>query len=166
MELILIAAVARNGIIGTQQQLPWHLPEDMRHFRTLTQGHPVVMGRKTWESLPPAFRPLPGRYNLVLTRQIPTDPTAFAGAQTAASLPIALEHLSAESQVFVIGGAEIYQQAIPFATRLEITEVDMAPAGDAKFPDIDPRHWVLDKRQAGCSANGLHFAFCSYRRIS
>ena len=119
-ELVLIAAVAKNRVIGINNQLPWHLPEDLKHFRELTRGCAVIMGRKTWESLPEAFRPLPGRRNIVLTRQkgLTTD-SRFQGAELAASLPDALALMGENSAtIFVIGGADLYQQAIEWADRL------------------------------------------------
>lgn len=165
VELVLIAAVAKNRVIGVNNQLPWHLPEDLKHFRELTRGCAVIMGRKTWESLPAAFRPLPGRRNIVLTRQgnLAVTPL-FQGAELAASLPAALSLLGenqANSPVtaFVIGGADIYRQAMPFAHRLEITEVDLAPEGDAWFPEIDPLRWIENTR-----ISGPGFDFVSYRR--
>lgn len=172
MALILIAAVARNRVIGLNNQLPWHLPEDLKHFRALTRGHAVVMGRKTWESLPAAFRPLPGRRNMVLTRQtaLSADP-AFAGAELCASLDQACERLAATSggqvgglAVYVIGGVDIYRQSLALADRLEITEVDLLPAGDAWFPEIDPLVWEETAREPGVSAEGCQFAFVSYQR--
>ncbi|MEY4591865.1 MAG: hypothetical protein RIR18_760 [Pseudomonadota bacterium] len=165
VELVLIAAVAKNRVIGVNNQLPWHLPEDLKHFRELTRGCPVIMGRKTWESLPAAFRPLPGRRNIVLTRQehLATNPL-FQGAELVTSLPAALSLLG-ENQTnepvtaFVMGGADIYRQAMPLAHRLEITEVDLEPEGDAWFPEIDPVHWIENTRTSGPG-----FDFVSYRR--
>lgn len=166
-ELVLIAAVAKNRVIGINNQLPWHLPEDLKHFRELTRGCAVIMGRKTWESLPEAFRPLPGRRNIVLTRQqgLVAD-SRFLGAELATSLPDALALIGENSAtVFVIGGADLYQQAIEQADRLEITEVDMEPEGDAWFPAIDPTRWSESARVAGQSEKfGLRFDFVSYRR--
>ena len=163
-ELVLIAAMAKNRVIGINNQLPWHLPEDLKHFRELTRGCAVIMGRKTWESLPAAFRPLPGRRNIVLTRQniSPTD-ALFSGAELAPSLTDALNLLDANTATaFVIGGADIYQQAIEFADRLEMTEVALEPEGDAWFPVIDPAIWQEISRTAGQSEQ--NFDFVSYRR--
>src|SRR5690349_24961336 len=120
-ELALIAAVARNGVIGDRGGMPWHLPEDLQHLRRTTLGHPVVMGRRTWESLPARFRPLPGRRNVVLTRQ--ADYQA-EGAQVTTSIDDALS----DRDAWVIGGAEIYPLALPFAERCEV------PAADLKLP--------------------------------
>ena len=131
-EIIIIAAVAANRVIGRDNQLIWNIPEDMAHFKTLTQGHTVLMGRKTWESLPPRFRPLPGRRNIVITRQ----PDFVApGTELANSLEAGLELAASDALVFIIGGAEIYQQAMALANRLEITEVALTPEGDSWFPE-------------------------------
>lgn len=161
--LILIAAVARNGVIGNANALPWHLPEDLRHFKELTTGHAVIMGRKTWESLPERFRPLPGRRNLVVTRN-----PAFAapGAALAPSLEDALAKVGAGETVFVIGGAELYAHALPLADRLELTEIEAEFAGDAFFPRRDPAAWHETARSRRHSAAGLDFAFVSYQRVA
>lgn len=162
MSLILIAAVARNGAIGKDNQLLWHLPEDMKFFRETTRGATVMMGRKTWESLPERFRPLPGRRNIVITRQ---PDFVAAGAEIASSLDQALA-LAGDGRVFVIGGAEIYAQAMPRADEVIVTEVDVAPEADAFFPRIDAADWQLCQREEGVSANGLHYAFVTYRRVA
>jgi dihydrofolate reductase len=158
--LTLIAAVARNRVIGKDNGLPWHLPEDLRHFRELTRGQPVIMGRKTWESLPAAFRPLPDRENIVVSR----GRADFPGARRAASLDEALRLLAGAPTAFVIGGAQLYALALPRATRLELTEIDAEIAGDAWFPAFDPADWQETARLRRQSADGLPFAFVSYRR--
>lgn len=155
-EIVIIAAVARNRVIGRQNQLLWNIPEDMAHFKALTTGHTVVMGRKTWESLPPRFRPLPGRRNIVITRQTAcTDP----GAEIADSLENALKLASSAATVFIIGGEQIYTLAMAVADRLEITEVDLEPEGDAWFPEIDPVDWKIVARTEGAG-----FAFVTWCR--
>ena len=159
--IVIIAAVARNRVIGRDNQLIWNIPEDMAHFKALTQGHTVLMGRKTWESLPPRFRPLPGRRNIVVSRQADY---AAPGAELAASLPDALALAAADETVFVIGGAEIYRQAMAAASRLEITEVDLAPEGDSWFPEIAPAEWLETERKTPPGQAGTGFAFVSYRR--
>jgi len=161
-ELVLIAGVARNRAIGRDNQLLWHLPEDMAHFKALTLGHPVIMGRKTWDSLPAKFRPLPGRRNLVLTRQAGLQ---LDGAEVLGSLDEALTACAGSAQVFVIGGAQIYADALPQADRLELTEVqaDFADA-DSFFPAWDPQAFAEFSRQAGRGANGLGYDFVSYQR--
>ena len=143
-EVVIIAAVARNRVIGKDNRLLWNIPEDMAHFKTLTAGHTVVMGRKTWESLPPRFRPLPGRRNIVISRQADY---AAPGAELADSLENALKLASTAATVFVIGGEQIYTQAMAVADRLEITEVDLEPTGDAATPAPDPALWRLASTQ-------------------
>jgi len=169
-EIVIIAAVAQNRVIGRDNQLIWSIPEDMAHFKALTQGHTVLMGRKTWESLPPRFRPLPGRRNIVITRQ---RDFAAPGAELANSLAAGLALAASDAQVFIIGGAEIYQQAIALADRLEITEVELSPAGDSWFPEIaattettaGPRvNWKKTAKITPPSQTGTGFSFVSYRR--
>ena len=163
MTLSIVAAVARNGVIGREGGIPWHIPEDMARFRALTTGHPVVMGRKTWDSLPDRFRPLPGRRNVVVTR----NPVWTAdGAEPAASLDTALELLDDPETVFVIGGASLYDQALPLADDLELTEVDLEPEGDAFFPAWDREAFEEMSRDARVSEDGTPFAFVTYRRRS
>ena len=155
-EVVIIAAVARNRVIGKDNRLLWNIPEDMAHFKTLTAGHTVVMGRKTWESLPPRFRPLPGRRNIVISRQ---PGYAAPGAELADSLENALKLASTATLVFIIGGEQIYAQAMGIADRLEITEVDLEPEGDAWFPEIAAVDW-----EKAAKTEGAGFAFVTYRR--
>jgi dihydrofolate reductase len=157
----LIAAVGRNLAIGKDNQLLWSLPEDMKFFKETTQGATVIMGRKTWESLPPRFRPLPGRRNLVITRQ--RDYQA-PGAETFNDLLPALEVASSDAAVFVIGGAELYALALPYAQRLVLTEVDSAPEADAFFPAFSRDEWVETARVSPESSQGPAFAFVTYER--
>ncbi|HEX8988285.1 MAG TPA: dihydrofolate reductase [Rhodocyclaceae bacterium] len=158
--LTLIAAVARNGIIGKDNRLPWQLPEDMAHFKALTTGHAVIMGRKTWDSLPPKFRPLPQRTNIVVTR----DPAFRAAGATAVHSLEAAVAAAGTGEAFVIGGAEIYALALPLADTLEITEVDLDAEGDASFPAFGRREWRETARERHQSANGLGYAFVTYQR--
>ncbi|OZD73514.1 dihydrofolate reductase [Rhodococcus sp. 14-2470-1a] len=131
-----IWAQAHDGVIGDGTTIPWHIPEDMAHFREITRGHPVVMGRRTWDSLPERFRPLPGRRNIVVTR----DRSWHAdGADTAGSVEDALALVDGE--VWVIGGGEIYRAALPFTTRLEVTEIDLSVEGETRAPHI-PDGWA------------------------
>ncbi len=156
----LIFARAANGVIGKDNSMPWHLPEDLAHFKRLTQGCPVIMGRKTWDSLPPRFRPLPGRSNIVITRQ--SDWQA-EGAVRASSLQDAL-HLSGDvPEVWVIGGAEIYRQAEPIAVRAEVTEIAQDFAGDAYAPNLGTG-WTETAREQHLSAKGMAFSFASYQQ--
>ena len=160
--LIVIAAVAKNGVIGSDNALPWHLPEDLKHFKQLTTGHAVIMGRKTWESLPAKFRPLPNRLNIVVTRSAEYQ---AQGATVVHSLEEA-QKLGAggAAQQFVIGGAELYAHALPLAQRLELTELDADFAGDAHFPAVDRAQWREAKREACVGADGLRYAFVTYER--
>ena len=159
--LALIAACARGGVIGVENRLPWHLPEDMKFFRETTRGKPVIMGRKTWESLPAAFRPLPGRLNIVVSR----NPGFEApGASVVASLPEALAAAGDAEIAFVIGGAELYRQALPLADRLVLTEIDQPYEGDAFFPDFDRSLWHETAREPRIAESGLPFAFVTYER--
>jgi dihydrofolate reductase len=162
VRIALVAAVARGGVIGRGGALPWHLPEDLRRFRELTTGHAVVMGRKTWDSLPERFRPLPGRRNVVVTR----DPSwSAAGAERAGSLEEALRLLATEPCVFVIGGAEVFARALPLADELYLTELDLEVEGDTVFPSWDRGAFVETSREPGTSAGGVPFAFVAYRRV-
>jgi len=157
----LIAVVASNRAIGKGQQLLWQLPEDLRHFRATTRGKPVIMGRKTWESLPASFRPLPGRRNLVVSRN-----AAFhaPGATLASSLEDALRAAADAAEVFVIGGAELYRQALPLATRLYLTEVAASVDGDVFFPELAPEDWQEISREQGNNGPGPAFSFVVYQR--
>lgn len=159
----LIAAVARNGVIGDGNALAWDLPDDRRHFRAVTMGAPVIMGRRTWDSLPPRFRPLPGRRNLVLTRR---GPWQAAGAEVADSLDAALERLSGVDRVFVIGGADVYAQALALADELELTEIERDFDGDARFPDWPRAAFdeVRRERHHAPAPNDFDYSFVSYRR--
>lgn len=160
--LTVIAAVARNGVIGIDNALPWRLPEDLQHFKALTLGHAVIMGRKTWESLPPKFRPLPGRHNIVVTRDAHYRAD---GASVAHSLDEAvMVAASGDVTPFVIGGAELYRQALPLAGRLELTEIAADFAGDARFPEFDRAAWREVARESGHAAAGFDYAFVSYER--
>ncbi len=165
MKLALIAAVARNGVIGHDNQLLWHLPEDLAHFKRSTLGAPVLMGRKTWDSLPARFRPLPGRRNIVLTRQ--TDWQAD-GAEVAHDMSQALAQLKNEARVFVIGGAEIYAAALPQADELWLTEIERDFAGDTHFPAWERAQFIELSRQRLHSAapNDFGFSFVTYQRAS
>lgn len=158
--LILIAAVARNGVIGRDNGLPWRLKADLKHFRATTMGHPILMGRKTWESL---GRPLPGRRNLVLSRH-PDLPAP--GAEVFADLDSALQAAHDAERVFVIGGADLYRQTLGRADGLLITEVWADVDGDAHFPDVDWMHFEEVARTSGSadSDNDFDYDFVEYRR--
>jgi len=161
--LSLVAAVARDGVIGRDNTIPWHIPEDARRFRELTMGHPVVMGRRTWESLPDRFRPLPGRRNVVVTR----NATWHAdGADHAASLDDALRLTGGEPMVFVVGGAELYAEALPLADELLLTEIDGEVEGDTFFPSWDREAFAEVSREPHVSETGIGFSFVRYVRRS
>jgi dihydrofolate reductase len=139
MTVVLIAAVARNGVIGADGGIPWHLPEDFAHFKATTLGHTLVMGRATYDSI---GRPLPGRTTLVLTR----DPEWHAdGVLTASSLPEALA--MADGDVYVAGGATVYAQALPYADEQLLSEVDLEPDGDTYYPELDEDEWPEVSRE-------------------
>lgn len=160
-KVVLVAAMGRERELGAGNQLLWHLPEDMAHFKAMTAGKPVLMGRKTWESLPPRFRPLPGRRNLVLTRGAPIE-----GAETVRSIDEALSLCADAPELCVIGGAEIYALALPRADRVELTEVDQAyPTADCWFPDL-PAHFAryVGDWQQSAGSQGLRYRFGTWSR--
>ena len=161
MKLSLVAAVARGRVIGRGGTLPWHLPEDMARFRELTMGHPVVMGRRTWDSLPDRFRPLPGRRNVVVTRN---GRWADDGAERAGSLEDALELLEGTPQAFVIGGGELFAEALLVADELLLTEIDLEVEGDTFFPSWDRDAFEERSRASRVSSDGTPFAFVTYVR--
>ena len=129
MTIHLIAAIARNSVIGNQGGIPWHIPADLQHFKALTMGHTVIMGRHTYESI---GGPLPGRQNIVVT----TTKTQISGCQTARSLKEALQ-LAEQPEIFIMGGAMLYAEALPMADQLDLTLVEDAPTGDTFFPSVD-----------------------------
>lgn len=158
--LHLIFARAANGVIGRDNTLPWHLPEDMAHFKRTTLGSPVIMGRKTWDSLPPRFRPLPGRLNIVVTRNAQWRAD---GAVRAGSLQEAMVLCPPEADAWVIGGAQLYAAAEPLAQRAVITEIDQSFDGDAWAPTFGP-DWVETAREAHVATSGLGYAFVTLER--
>jgi dihydrofolate reductase len=163
--LTLIAAVARNGVIGRGDALPWHLPEDLQHFRRATLDCPVIMGRRTWESLPARYRPLPGRRNLVLTHQ---PGWQAAGAQAVPTLAAALDAVAGSERAFVIGGATLYAAALPHADELMLTEIDRDFEGEVRFPPFDRRRYTVIAREEHRAAapNDFGYAFVNYRRLT
>jgi dihydrofolate reductase len=165
MKLALIAAVARNRAIGRHNELLWHEPLDAKHFRSSTLGCPVVMGRKTWDSLPERFRPLPGRRNLVVTRQ---PGWQAAGAEAMPSLDDALAALAEAPRVFVMGGGELYAQALARADELVLTEIDAALEGDVFFPAWNPAQFAEVSREShpGSAPGRPSFDFVTYQRIA
>lgn len=160
----LVAAVARNGVIGNKGALPWGtLPEDMAHFRALTMGSTVVMGRRTWESLPNAHRPLHGRHNVVVSRSLPED--GAPGAAVVRSLQEVIAELPDVPVIYVIGGAQLYAEAAVFADELVLTEIDRNYEGDTLFPPW--KRWrfdVVDKQEQRATATTPRFSIVTYRR--
>ena len=161
MPLHLIYARARNNVIGVNGDLPWHLPEDLAHFKQTTMGQPVIMGRITWESIPEKFRPLPGRTNVVVSRQTEFE---AVGAQVVGSLQAAMDLFSPDQVVWLIGGAQLYAQAMPLAQQLVITEIDADYAGDACAPDIIAYEWQETARTRHVSAQGLAYSLVTLQR--
>lgn len=162
----MIVAMAKNRVIGVEGQLPWYLPEDLKFFKRMTQAKPLVMGRKTFASI---GKPLPNRLNIVVTRQ---ETFAPDGVRVCHDLPAALAladqqaTIEAAEEIMVMGGGEIYRQAMPYASRLYVTEVDIEVEGDAYFPLLDPSEWRETQRVAGQpSEQQPDYAFVTYERI-
>ena len=156
IEVVAVAAVARNGVIGAGGAIPWHLPGDLPRFKKITKGHVLIMGRKTYDSI---GRPLPGRSTIVITRN---RSWSADGVEAVGSMESALTRaaeIDPEGPIFIAGGGDIYRSALARTDRLEITEVDAEPAGDATFPEIDDDHWVETARD---DHDG--FAWVTYRR--
>ena len=160
MTVTIVAALGRNRVIGMDNRMPWHISEDLKRFKALTMGHPVIMGRKTFESIGKA---LPGRENVVITRSHDFEAPE---CRMVHSLEEALAAAGAAAEVFVIGGAEIYALALPLADRLQLTEVDAAIDGDAYFPDFDRSAWREVSRKPGSTAgpDRLRYDFVTYER--
>lgn len=156
--IFLIAAVAKNGVIGANGKLPWHLPEDLKHFKDLTLGHPIIMGRRTWESL---GKPLPGRENIVVSRK-----AGFAapGASVASTFEAAVALCTGEPLAFVIGGAEIYAAALSLADGLVLTEIQKDYDGDTRFPAWEREAWRVSQKETHTSIDGVRFDFVLYER--
>jgi dihydrofolate reductase len=156
--IYLVAAVAANGIIGAKGRLPWRLPEDLKHFKRLTMGHPVIMGRRTWESLPGL---LPDRENIVVTR---TPGYEAQGVAVASSLGAAIALCAGEKLAFVIGGTQLFAEALPIASGLVMTEIHRDYEGDTWFPQWDRSQWRETQREAHNAADGTKFDFVLYER--
>lgn len=139
-EIVLVVAVADNGIIGRDGTMPWHLPADLRHFKRLTTGKPVIMGRKTFQSI---GKPLPGRHNIVLTRDLTWTAAGVTVVPNLAEAIAAagLDPRARAGEIMVVGGAQVYAEAMPIATRVELTRIHLSPEGDTRFPDLDPQQW-------------------------
>lgn len=158
-KITLVVATAQNGCIGINNDMPWHIPEDFAFFKTYTSGKPVVMGRKTWESLPK--KPLPNRRNIVISGNADYVAT---GAEVVGSLQAALALCGDAEETIIMGGAQIYAQALPLATDLRVTEVNLHIDGDAFFPTIDAQIFEEAARTKHVSANGIGFDLVHYRK--
>lgn len=164
--ITLVVARARNGVIGVDGRLPWHLPEELKHFRELTMHHAIVMGRRTWDSI---GRALPGRRSIVVSRDLQQEP---AGAEIARSIDEAIEVAArpapdssiATDEVFVIGGAQIFDAALRLADRAVVTEIDLDVDGDTHFAALDPQRWSVVERREYRSAGGVRYTIVDYRR--
>lgn len=161
----MIAALSRNRVIGVDNQLPWYLPEDLKFFKRMTQGKPLVMGRKTFASI---GRPLPGRLNIVISRDVRFEPPGVRVCRDLAkALALADQQatIDASEEIMVMGGGQVYAQALPLASRLYLTEVDIEVEGDARFPELDPAEWEEMQRVAGSPSPGQpDYSFVEYRR--
>lgn len=156
--LSMIVATANNGVIGVNNTLPWHLPEDLKRFRALTTGHHIIMGRKTYESL---NRLLPDRTTVIVTHN---PDYHVEGAIVVHSLEEAIRVTQHDTEAFLIGGAELYRTGLAYIDKLYLTKVDLEVAGDAFLPEIDWSAWQLDEQTAQTSQNGLNFQYLTYRR--
>lgn len=164
VRISIIAAVAKNGVIGADNQLPWRLPEDLKNFRRLTWGSPIIMGRKTFDSIGKA---LPGRFNIVITRN---SSSSFPDCATADSpmeaINIAEKNMGENNndEIFIIGGAEIYRQTMELADKMYLTEIEQCAEGDAKFPEFSKTEWRQTARTPFTSGENMHFSFTTYER--
>ena len=155
----IIVAMARNRVIGRDGQLPWHISEDLKRFKQLTMGHHIVMGRKTWDSL---GRLLPGRRHVIVSRQ---PDYRVPGAQIVRSLDTAITACAGDDEIFIIGGGEIYRQALAFTDRIYLTQVALDAEGDTTFPELQPQNWqeIARERKAD-PASGLEYVFLTLQR--
>lgn len=166
MKLAIIVAAAKNGVIGINNQLPWHLPQDLKYFKSVTMGKPVIMGRKTYESI---GRPLPGRMNIVITRDESWNTSAdvvvvhtLKAAVDAAKSQVDMQ--SNFDEAIIIGGAQIYKEALSLVDRVYLTEVDLEPEGDAFFAPLDQRVWMCESATRGDASASVQHQFLIYRR--
>lgn len=157
-KISIIVAMSKNNVIGANNALPWHISEDLKRFKSLTMGKPIIMGRKTFDSI---GRPLPGRKNIVITRN--TD-LKINGVDVVSSVDNAFSLIKDEEQVFVIGGEEIYRIFLDHATHLYVTEIDSVLEGDAYFPQFSANYWREISREKSVNEEGLHFSFVDYQR--
>ncbi|MBX2962372.1 MAG: dihydrofolate reductase [Cyclobacteriaceae bacterium] len=167
MTISLIAALTQNNVIGKNNDLPWHLPDDMKYFMQTTKGHPVIMGRKNYDSIPEKFRPLPNRTNIVVTRQ---KDFVATGCIVTHSLAEALDKATSidTDEIFIIGGAEIYKQGLPKATKLYLTEIQGTIEGDTFFPEVDKTVWKETSRvhHPADERHRFAFDFVTYEKLN
>ena len=156
--LSIIVAMSSTRVIGVNNSLPWHLSEDLKHFKTLTTGHTIIMGRKTYESI---GKPLPNRRNIVISRNLNAF---YGGVEVVHSLEDAFSTSSNDEEVFIIGGSNIYEQSLHLVEHLYITEIKKAFEGDAFFPEIDKSLWTESARETHTSSDGLEFSFVSLQK--
>jgi len=160
MSLTLIASVSDNNVIGLNGKLPWNIPEDLKRFRELTIGHPVIMGRKTYDSIPEKFRPLPKRKNIVLSRSFEENEKIYLARNMREA-----RELVGEEDAYIIGGESIYRLFLPFADKMEITRVHKSFEGDCFFPKMNWGRWNLDKEEKNASKNkGILYSFMTYSK--
>lgn len=157
-KLSIIVAMSSNRVIGVNNSLPWHLSEDLKHFKTLTTGHTIIMGRKTYESI---GKPLPNRRNIVISRNLNAF---YGGVEVVHSLEDAFSTSSNDEEVFIIGGSNIYEQSLHLVEHLYITEIKKSFEGDAFFPEIDKSLWTESARETHTSSDGLEFSFVSLQK--
>ncbi len=150
--------MSSNRVIGAYNSLPWHLSEDLKHFKFLTTGHTIIMGRKTYESI---GRPLPNRRNIVISRNIKNS---YDGTEVVHSIEDAFSISKNDSEIFIIGGANIYEQALSFVDYLYITEIKKSYSGDTFFPEINKAIWIESSREDHTASNGLKFSFVNYKK--
>jgi dihydrofolate reductase len=161
-EIILISAIAENGVIGKDGKLPWYLPPDLKHFKELTMGHDVVMGRVTYESIPEQYRPLPGRHNIVLSRN--SDYQPHPDVEVMHSIDDVVERSWDSEKIFIAGGEHMYRAFLPIASRAEITQLHHNYSGDAHFPNVNQEEWDL-VAQENHKYKDIDFSYLTYQRI-
>ena len=157
-KLSIIVAMSSNRVIGVNNTLPWHISEDLKHFKSLTTGHTIIMGRKTYESI---GRPLPNRRNIVISRN---TEASYEGAEVVHSIEDAFSICKNDNEVFVIGGSDIYEQALSLVDYIYITEIKKSFSGDAFFPEINKQMWIESSRENHITNDGLEFSFVKYQK--
>jgi len=161
-QISLVVAIGHNNVIGKDNGLLWHLPDDLKRFKALTKGHPVIMGRKTWESLPEKYRPLPGRTNIVITRDVTYEAPGAIIAHSFEEACAAAKEVEGSEEICVIGGGEIYRMALPFATRLYLTLVDDPTPGSVTFPEY--AEFTKEIERIEHSENGINYTWLTLER--